>query len=170
MQEKADIMNYHLRVFILFYLLTSSACVSVQLPFTAKGSKAKGVEYSEPSAPFKSLKVEQVDAAWIHNRSGNIISFSSECGTDPSLEQMSAEVLNSLDSHEEIDNEEIDYNGRKALTSTVNGKLDGVNVSLRYLVFKKNSCNFTLTHSGKSSSFKESESAFEAFLKGFRAP
>ena len=61
-------------------------------------------------------------------------------------------------------------NGREALETEVEGKLDGVMTRIRALVFKKNGCTYTISHIGVPRTFEEDRGRFTEFLGNFQAP
>lgn len=162
----------HIGIFIFlgsFFLLTS--CVSVNVGGD-KTSKAKDVAYDSPSSPFSSVKMEGADQTWQSDKTGNTISFISECGpsADMSLESIQTDSLSGLAAKEIKSSEEIEYNNRAALKTHARGKTDGVSVEVKLMIFKKNGCTYTLSYSGVSKTFDREMTHFEKFLKEFKAP
>lgn len=132
---------------------------------------AKDVEFRAPASPFKEIQIESSDKAWLSEHTGNTISFLSECGgNELSLQHLATESMNALSELEIQKTEEFRYNGRAALQSLSQGKIDGVPVQLNLLVFKKNGCNFTLSYGGTKKNFEKEKQFFEIFKDGFRAP
>lgn len=156
-------------VCILSLILTN--CVSVQLS-SGKITPAKGVNFNEPLAPFKEMKTINADKAWINEKSGNTISFLSECGNsnEPTLQQLENESLSSLSKLERLHEEEITYNGRSAILSKNKGELDGVPIQISLLVFKKNGCSYTISFGGVASKASQDEKNFQYFKENFKAP
>lgn len=148
-----------------------SGCVSVSLP-TTKSSKAKGVKWSAPASPFENLEDSAIDRAWMSRRTGNTISYLSECssGADRSLESLQSEALNVLTKLEVQEEKAIDYNGRRALLVTARGDVDGVPVKMSLLTLKKNDCNYSISYSGLEKTFDAETAHFRSFLDSFEAP
>jgi hypothetical protein len=164
--------NHHLRHFVFALVsLALGACVSVNIP-TSAGSPAKDVKYEEPPSPFKDIKVKTADKAWISAKTGNTISYLSDCHspTDPSLSQLESESLAVLDKLSVVNTKQIEFNGREATTTIAQGEVDGVPVKTQILVFKKNSCNFTLSYGGVHAKFDAEEKLFQKFTESFKAP
>lgn len=161
-------MRNHVFVCIMSLLLGS--CVSVNLP-GRKSVPAKGVEFSAPGAPYRAIKSVNSDKAWLSERTGNTISFASDCGgADPSLQQMETESLLALSNLEITSSETLMFNGREARKSVSAGTVDGVPVKLSLLVFKKNNCNYVLSYGGVAAQFDAETSYFENFIARFKAP
>ena len=152
-------------------ILLLGGCVSIELP-GSKSKPAQNVAYNPPHAPFRDLKGGGFDKAWLSEKTGNTIAYISDCGNgnDPSLQQIEAESLSSLNNLQTLSSEEVSFNGRAALSSTSAGTLDGVPVRLSLLVFKKNGCNFTLSYGGTEKQFSSEVSQFEDFKRNFKAP
>ncbi len=167
------IWKLHLTKFLPLCLLTFllPACVSVNLPFSSKGHSAKNVSYQNPPANFVELKTQSGDKTWIEKDTKNTISFMSECGgADPSLDILSNEVHSVLAESEAKPSEKDVYNDREALFQESHGKIDGIQMKISSVVFKKNNCNYVLTYSGQSKNFEKHRNAFTEFLRGFKAP
>lgn len=166
-------MNNHLLRNIIFCsaLLLLGACVSVKIQ-TGTGTPAKDVNYKKPEAPYEIIKVTSADHAWLSSKTGNTISFISDChGTaDPTLQQLEGEPLAVLDKLKIITTKNINYNGRDALRTVAQGEVDGVPVQTELVVFKKNNCNYTLSYGGLTKHFDEETKYFEKFLESFKAP
>lgn len=145
-------------------------CVSVSMP-TGGGKKADGVRFEAPRAPFRDL-AGTGDRAWVNDRTGNTISFISECEAkgDPTLQQMQNEAVNSLEDPRVAGEKSRVLDGRPARSALVTGSIDGVPVSMHVVTLKKNSCNYTFAQTGVPAKFDADADAFEAFLQGFRAP
>ena len=74
-------------LFLLFFssfLFTIFGCVSINVPQT-KVEKSQSVEFKKPGSGFKKVSAEDVDAAWRSSKTGNSISFISDCFMIPSI-------------------------------------------------------------------------------------
>lgn len=133
---------------------------------------AKDVEFKNPQAPFKEITISNSDKAWLSDKTGNTISYSSECGgnSELSLQQLETDSLSALSSLEIMKVEEFTYNSRAARQSLAQGQIDGVPVQIALLVFKKNGCNFTLSYGGTKKNFEAEKHFFDIFKDNFKAP
>lgn len=145
--------------------------MSVNLP-SGGGKKADKVDFVVPVKPFGDITIAGVDRAWLSARTGNTISYLSDCGgkSDPALERMRDEALGAFSDSEILEESRLDYNGREALGTTAKGRLDGVPVQIRLILFKKNGCQYTLSYGGVQKNFADEESVFQNFTEGFKAP
>lgn len=161
-------MNHLLVIAILFLF---SSCVTVDLP-SSKLKSAENVNFVGPEAPFESSNTSTSDQLWISKRTGNSISYLSECQSNQelALEQIENDALSTLQELKILDSQKIDYNNREALKTTALGKVDGVLVMMRILTLKKNNCSYTLVYGGIKKNFETEINQFETFLKGFKAP
>lgn len=148
-----------------------AGCVSVQLP-QMEGKRAQEVQYSAPSAPFSILESGAADKAWLSGQTGNTISYLSDCAAkvDPELDQILDDTAQILESPAITERSSLQFNGRAARAALVDGKMDGVPVRLKLLVFKKNDCSYTISYTAKPSTFAAEITAFERFVTEFRAP
>lgn len=151
--------------------LLLSSCVSVKIG-GAKGTPATGVSFQAPTNPFKEIKSESADQAWLSARTGNTISFLSECGNpaDAGLSQIENESLAALSELKIIKTEDATFNERAARRTIAQGQVDGVSVQISLLIFKKNGCNYTLTYGGVTKQFSAEENIFQQFQSQFKAP
>lgn len=145
-------------------------CVSVRLPGQKEVVKSTRVKAEFKASQYEKLNVSWADQAWQHQKTGAIISYFTECGSDPSLDSLMHEALLALDKFEIESSQEITFNSRLAVERSVTGTIDGVPVNLEILVFKKDSCNYTLSHSSKSDQASISAPDFAEFKKNFKVP
>ncbi|WP_413289013.1 hypothetical protein [Bdellovibrio sp. HCB337] len=147
------------------------ACVSVKIP-TGTGTPAKDVKYTDPGKPYEDIKVSSADKAWLSAKTGNTISFISDCnGTaDPTLQQLEGEPLAVLDKLKILKSDNVTFNGREALHTQAQGEVDGVPVKTELVVFKKNNCNYTLSYGGLLKNFDDEAKVFDKFKESFKAP
>lgn len=163
--------NHHLRNFLFCcFLLFTAACVSVKIP-TSTGTRATGVKAEPPPAPYEEIKGSSADKAWLSSKTGNTISYLSDCNAgDPTLQQLETESLMGLTKLKVLESKTTTFNGREALSTQAQGEVDGVSVKTELIVFKKNNCNYTLSYGGLLKNFDKERTAFAKFLEGFRAP
>jgi hypothetical protein len=146
-------------------------CISVNLG--PKGpSKSKNVIFQAPSAPFKQIKGSPADGAWQNPENGNSISYLSTCNeeADPSLDAATDEMISAFADTKPLSQKKFEFDGREALDTEAEARVEGVPTKIRTLVFKKNGCLYTLSLIGISKSFAKGEKPFDDFVKGFQAP
>lgn len=160
-----------LAAFALLFALaaTTAGCVSVSLGPT-KAGKAD-VKINEPSQGFSRIGNTNADVAWQSQKTANTISYLSECPqTESSLESVTNEFHSVLTSLKILNKDTKFYNGRESLWTQSEGKLDGIEMKIASVVFKRNGCSYLLTYVARKDRFKEEYSAFQQFLDGFQAP
>lgn len=156
---------------VMSWLILQPGCVSVQLG--PKGPDlAKSVRYAAPGQPFQEFNLQDVDKAWKNSKNGNSIAYRSACNdpVETELDSLQQAIMEGLDSAKLETNERTAFNGRDALHSVVQGKLDGVATKIELMIFKKNNCTYTLTYVALPKNFATDQSAFQQFLKSFEAP
>lgn len=148
-----------------------TGCVNLSLP-TGSGKQAQGVKFTAPASPYQNLSTDVADRAWVSSKTGNTISFLSDCGgkMDPTLQQLQSESLNVLSKLKIEDEQTIPYNGRQAMVATASGDLDGIAIKMKVLNLKKNSCNYNLSYTAISQHFDKELSQFQSFINEFQAP
>jgi hypothetical protein len=164
-----------IQIRIFWLLLTtlgmSAGCVSVNIP-SNKPERSK-VSLNPPVSPFQKSSMEgSADGVWRNPRTGNNISYLTQCGdkADPDLESIRSELALGLSDYRVISSSRFDYNSREALRSTIAGKVDGIDTKMDVVVFKKNGCIYTLTLVGLAPRLQEDVGAFDKFISGFQAP
>jgi hypothetical protein len=165
-------MNQALRILLgLGFILNLQGCVSVQIG--PKGpDTAKNVKFEPPPDPYEKFEIPDVDKAWKNKKNGNSISFRTACNdpVESEIDSIQHVIQDGLDSATVESSVKTMYNGREALQSVIQGKLDGVSTKLEVMIFKKNRCTYTLTYVALPQNFKKDQSVFEIFLKKFEAP
>jgi hypothetical protein len=134
--------------------------------------KSADIQFIIPKKPFQEHRLPSSDKAWLSTVTANIISFTSECSlkSDPSLETLVHESIESLDHVEILENETINFNNREAIRTFAKGKIDGIPLAMKTLIFKKNGCNYRIMLSGLVNKIDKDQSQFEEFLREFKAP
>lgn len=159
-------------LFALFAcLFGAGGCVSVSLsPHEVK--RASQLRISPPAQPFSSIDTKAGDAAWKSPSTGSIISYLSDCSeeSDPTLANLRDDILRGLENVLIQTEEELTFQGRKALRTTVLGEVDGVTSAVDLLVLKKNSCSYVITFVSSPNGQQKDLAAFNSFLKGFEIP
>lgn len=157
--------------FLIAPALLLSACISVNIG--PKGpEKSKNVVFTAPSAPYQPVKGVKADGAWQNPQNGNSISYLSTCNeqVEPTLESATDEMVSVLGETKQLSQKKLEFDGRDALDTEAEARVEGVSTKIRALVFKKNGCLYTLSLIGVAKNFAKGVEPFETFVKGFQAP
>lgn len=162
------------RIYLLVSIgisLSAISCVTINVGDNDL-SKADGIQFSPPPSPFQELKTSSADEAWQNKATGSSISFVSSCGEsqEPTLEQIRKTTIDGIANIEITKEEKMNFNQREALDSIITGKVDGVAIQSRILIFKKNNCNYSISYVSLKEKFQNEQSVFENFLRSFKAP
>ncbi len=154
---------------LLFFV--STACVSVNLS-SPKFPKADNVKFKNPQGSFSKTESENnLDALWISNQTKSTIGFYSICNKNlPPLRNARSNSLNGIEGPEIIKEELIRFNGREALKSIIQGKLEGFLFKIESILFIKNSCLFEISYVSYKENFDQEHNEFQQFLQGFSVP
>lgn len=152
--------------------LLCSGCVTVNLGGNGKGKRAEGVAFDAPASPFVRENRDDVDAAWKNPKTGNVISYLSDCKdpTDPPLDHIVNGVLAGLNNLKIESQETTEYQGREARHVSASGKVDGVPTGTELVVVKRNTCIYILGYVGVQRYFSADRAEFTRFVQGFKAP
>lgn len=164
-----------MKIFILLTMIIIFAdvgCVSVKLPTSLSApEKAKGISVKAPTSPFKSSTSPNSDQMWISSKTASTISYFTSCSsTEPPLKNIRATAFSGLENVEVTKEDMIKISDREALKSDVEGKLEGVPVKIQLVIFKKNSCSYSLTYVALKENFEKELDQFTNFIKNFRVP
>lgn len=157
---------------VIFCCTVNSACVSVNLG-NKNQKKSDYVRYRSPALPYKDIRIESSDFAWQNSENGTTLSFLSVCHdpADPSLASMKDTSLRGFDNLSINQDEELTFNDRQAKKVSADGALDGVPVTIRLLIYKKNYCNYTISMVGVKKQFNNTDhNTFESFIGSFKTP
>jgi len=157
--------------FLLLILgLTHVSCVSVNIG-PKKAGRAENIRTSPPGNSFQSISETAADQAWQSQKTGNTISYLSECPEPAmSLELLTSESLAVLKNNHVIEQKTKFFNGREALATRAEGTLDGIGMKMQALVFKRNGCSFLITYAARKDRFNDELHEFTQFLESFQAP
>ncbi len=160
-----------LRLFSILPAFTLASCVTVNLG-GGKTTTAQGVSYNQPQKPFEEIKLKDADHAWQNKDNGSTISYLSTCNdpADPGLLAARGDFLASLNSLKIVSENDSEFNGREALTTVAEGKVDGVNTRVELLLFKKNNCLYTLSFVALAKTFNDNHANYGEFVQSFKAP
>lgn len=161
-----------MRVFAIFCLLLTclTGCVSVNIG-PKKPGRAENVRAGVPEGSFTAIKDTAADQAWQSTKTGNTISYLSECPEPPmSLENLTNESLAVLRDREVVSQDTKFFNARAALETVATGTLDGIAMKTQALVFKRNGCSYLITYTARTVNFDQEVAAYRRFLESFQAP
>ena len=156
--------------FIAFFIGALSACVSVNVPF-GPVPKAEKASATKPAAPFSSFVTNTADEAWISEKTGNTISYLSECKeTAERIEDVALDAAKVIEKSKVIKASKGLIDSRDSYDLIVTGKVDTHKVRMAISVFRSKDCTFSLTYGGLEEHFDSELKEFELFKLGFRAP
>lgn len=154
---------------LLALITVLAGCISVNL--TKETPKSKGIHAMAPGGPFREAALVAADQAWKSETTGSTISYFSECATAITTpERLRDDALASLPSAKLLESQSLEFDGREALRSQAEGKVEGIPVRVSLLTYQKNSCRYTISYAARVSVFSQELGRFEDFLKGFSAP
>lgn len=150
--------------------LTFTSCISVQVPFEAS-TKAENLSYKAPASPFSQLVTDVADAAWISDKTGNTISFLSECKRqNEKIEDVAFESVKAIEKLKILKREKTEVNGRNAFEITASGLVDQARVKTIVTTVQSGACFISLTYGGLDKSFQSELGQYEKFKSEFKAP
>ena len=158
------------RLFNIFFLIFAAvSCVSVEVPFGPVLKSGK-TSVKKPAAPFEEFATSTADEAWINDKTGNTISYLSECKkTKEKTEEIATEAAEGIDYAKILKSSKGKIDGHPTTDLLVSGKIDSKKVRMAISVFKIGDCTFSLTYGGREEQFDSELPIFEEFKEGFKA-
>ncbi len=125
------------------------------------------IRLTAPKAPF--VKTEtSVFPTWKNSQTGNVISIVSDCndGAANKLTSLHQLVEDSLEDIKIVKEETMALQNRPALLKIVTASLDGQPIEVRSISFKRKSCGYLASLSGKPNSLLKDTVHFDHFIQG----
>ena len=171
MKTKNHIKSHIFAVFLpAFAISVMAGCVSVNIG-QSQTERSQKVRAEAPASPFKKQDSSNADQSWQSEKTGNTISYFSECAeSSASLEFLATEFGSILQNAKVINSSTRFYNGREAFESVTEGRLDGIPMKISSLVFKKNGCSYLISYVARTDRFNTDEASFKTFIEKFQAP
>lgn len=129
---------------------------------------SKEIKLTPPKAPF--IKTEtSVFPSWKNSQTGNVISIVSDCneGATSKLSVLHQLIEDSLEDIKIVKEETIALQNRPAFLKVVTANLDGHPIEVHSVSFKRKSCGYLASLSGKANSLFKDATFFESFISGF---
>lgn len=152
----------------LLFMLANSSCI--QIPVGAqKIEQSENVVCKSPRPFFEKASGFSADHAWIHSKTGSIISYKSECSKQSQdAKDFLQNIVNEFSTVSTPELQSFKFNSRKAFRQKLMTEVEGVPTNFDLVVFKKYGCLFLITHSGVSKTFLHTEETFKKFLVSFK--
>lgn len=127
------------------------------------------IKIIDPAAPFVKTDTS-VFPSWKNPKTGNVISIVSDCSDISSYKLSSLHQLieEPLDEIKVIKEETSALQNRPALFRVINAQLDGRLIEVRSVSFKRKSCGYVASLSGKLNTLSADQIQFDKFLSGLK--
>jgi hypothetical protein len=104
-----------------------------------------------------------------HHRAGGTIVASASCDRfiDLSLDLLTNQLLYGVEGRQEAARTRIPLDGRMALRTQMNGRLDGVPIALDMVVMKKDGCTYDIVLASSPQQHQKRQPDFERFFSAF---
>ena len=152
-------------LFVILPPLFFVACVSSLLKEKAPTFSSE-VKFVPPADPFIILN-KSVFPSWKNRISGNVLSILSDCqpGNPSSFHDLHHMIEDSVDNPLVVSETSITFQKKPALQRIIHAELDGSLLEIKSLAFKRASCGYLVSLSGKPDQLKIDQLAFDLFLK-----
>jgi hypothetical protein len=125
---------------------------------------SKEVKLTEPAKPFESQSTS-VYPSWKNSKTGNVIAIVSDCEQSQviSLQQMHILLEDSLSENKVVIEVATSVQDKPAYYKVVTGLLDGYQIEIRSFSFKRKSCVYLSSLSGKKDNLEADMETFKQF-------
>lgn len=147
-------------------LLMHFACTGLSGEYYRKGDVSYRV--TGPHEGWRRVGFAENDLAWV-SADGHVLAMNATCDDhgDPSLEVLTNHLLMGFTDRQLKAREVQEIDGREALESRYDAKLDGVEVELKLVVLKKDGCVHDFSYIAPKGQLSRYRDEFEALLDGF---
>ena len=156
---------------VLAVLALTWGCAQRSTPADASGNRAEGrYRVGDPGEGWRAQRPGGADKAWFHPQLGAAIYTDSNCGrryVDDRLPQLAKHLTHGIVTDGPLSELDGTLDGRASLTSTFDGRLDGVEIKLGVVVTKKHQCTYDLLLVSPPDVFDNAWTAFESVVQGF---
>lgn len=126
------------------------------------------IRLTAPKAPFAKTETS-VFPTWKNSQTGNVISIVSDCndGATNKLSTLHQLIEDSLEEINVVKEETMALQNRPALLKILTASLDGQPIEVRSVSFKRKSCGYLASLSGKPNSLLKDTVHFDHFIQSF---
>jgi hypothetical protein len=118
---------------------------------------------------FKLLAVQEAGVSFYNATRGTTIGVNVTCreADDVPLSALRDHLVFGFTERHQLSEETISLDGREALVTRLEGKLDGIPIRLTTTVLKKDACVYDFTYAARPPLHPNDEPAYLAFVRGF---
>jgi len=155
------------RILPVFLACLLAACGTPKAKVTGKVA-----DFSHGQLPegWKKTEVKGLATAYYHAEYGATAGVAPLCEgiNDYTLGSLAQRELVGLEQREILEEKRVLVDGREALEWIVKGSVDGVEMRVNMVVFRKDGCVYDLNLVSKPESFDKARAEFQGFVTGFK--
>lgn len=152
---------------ILLLPFAFGSCVSSLLK-EAPPTFSNEILIKSPTKPF--VKTEtSIYPSWKNTQTGNVISIISDCKENSPYKLSNLHLIleSSLENIQVSAENTITLNNKPAFHRVIKAQLDGSPIEIQSVSFKRKSCGYVASLSGKENNLSTDQKQFEQFINGF---
>lgn len=154
------------RLSVVGAVLTLSACGG-KAPVTGKAA-----DFTHGTLPetWKKNDVKGLAVAYYHAGYGATAGVAPLCEgiSDQTLESLAQQELVGLEQRETLEEKRVTVDGREAVEWVVKGSVDGVEMRVNLVVFRKDGCVYDVNLVSRPETFERARAEFQVFVSGFK--
>lgn len=132
--------------------------------------KVADFSHGQLPAGWKKTDVKGLATAYYHSGYGATAGVAPVCEgiNDFTLESLAQRELVGLEQRETLEEKRLTVDGREAVEWVVKGSVDGVEMRVNLVVFRKDGCVYDLNLVSKPENFDKARAEFQLFVTGFK--
>lgn len=154
-------------IVLLIAGIVLAACGAPKAKVTGKVS-----DFTHGTLPagWKKTEVKGLVTAYYHEEYGATAGVAPGCEgiNDHTLESLASRELVGLEQRQTLEEKRILVDGREAVDWVVKGSVDGVEMRVNLIVFRKDGCVYDLNLVSRPDSFEKARAEFQMFVTGFK--
>ncbi len=141
------------------------SCVSTMLQEKAPTFSSE-VHFDSPAQPFTLLN-KSIFPSWKNKKTGNVLTILSDCqtGNTASLNELQRLIEDSVENPSRLTESYISFQDKPALQRLLRADVDGSPLEIKSIAFKRLSCGYIVSLSGKPEKINLDRPSLDAFLK-----
>ena len=155
---------------MLCAVLAATGCASGGLNNGLYRGDGFAFRFEEPNGGWERLEAAPAAVAYRNERSRASMMVNARCGQDGDdvpLIALTNHLFLMFTDREIVTQEVVPFDGREAMHTIMNAKLDGVPMTYDVWVLKKDGCVYDLLYLAPESTFDQAHASFDGLVRGF---
>ncbi len=154
---------------LLFLASLIAACAGPRVENGVVEKDMTRYRFGDPGPGWRRVSLADNDLAWVQDRSGHTLAVNSTCRDyhDVPLSALVRQQMMGFTQTERVEQREEPVDGRGALFTRWNARMDGVPVELGLWTLKKDGCIYDFTYTSPLGAYDAEAGALTRLVQGF---